>query len=155
MSTIHFYIILFFQLTSSQGGWLDTLTLVSKLLPFQLTSSQGGWRSPRGFLASIWFFNSHPHKEDDCWEITAIYQYLLFNSHPHKEDDGNRIFMWFIALAFQLTSSQGGWLSGQGLVPMLYFFNSHPHKEDDWTFWQDLFLCQLFNSHPHKEDDDK
>ena len=32
---------------------------------FQLTSSQGGWRGNLSYLLRYCFFNSHPHKEDD------------------------------------------------------------------------------------------
>ena len=55
---------------------------------FQLTSSQGGW--PRFFVWPFyhWFFNSHPHKEDDLCNLQCL-----------------KLFLYF-----QLTSSQGGWL---------------------------------------------
>ncbi len=77
-----------FQLTSSQGGWLrrilgnhwvfifSTHILTRRMtvlfiplppqFPFQLTSSQGGWLFILNFCRSFYFFNSHPHKEDDC-----------------------------------------------------------------------------------------
>ena len=76
---------------------------------FQLTSSQGGWLECNLQILSNLFFNSHPHKEDDnvrdinnrfaifsthilTRRMTDSNRYLrlyvkLFNSHPHKEDD--------------------------------------------------------------------
>ena len=78
-------------------------------------------------------------------------------------------------MAFQLTSSQGGWPNWCMTQEKLWTFNSHPHKEDDATFpvfFLAIFIFQLtssqggwlgaslndnlgsaFNSHPHKEDD--
>ena len=40
-------------------------------------------------LNSLWnqFFNSHPHKEDDDYDLEQIRTLKIFNSHPHKEDD--------------------------------------------------------------------
>ena len=121
-----------FQLTSSQGGWLSPvqsphripdfsthiLTRRMTMKPyeafeskvFQLTSSQGGWPSTILFnISLLFFFNSHPHKEDDIIFYPIINKYHIFNSHPHKEDDSESLKTDYITFFFQLTSSQGGW----------------------------------------------
>ena len=76
-----------FQLTSSQGGWryidqendswqdFSTHILTRRMTAwtvrildarfFQLTSSQGGWHRLLKIWHHLYFFNSHPHKEDD------------------------------------------------------------------------------------------
>ena len=54
-----------FQLTSSQGGWQCSLIIWNRYMIFQLTSSQGGWPKKDCWTMERWFFNSHPHKEDD------------------------------------------------------------------------------------------
>ena len=57
---------------------------------------------------------------------------FYFNSHPHKEDDTINMTIFFSNPLFQLTSSQGGW---HNIVITKKSpkrnFNSHPHKEDD------------------------
>ena len=84
--------------------WLTSLDLI-----FQLTSSRRGWRLRRRYRITGWYFNSHPHEEDDGFfyinlhpcvisthiltkrmtMIDSTIQLLLryFNSHPHEEDD--------------------------------------------------------------------
>ena len=54
-----------FQLTSSRRGWLNsTFTFVNTFL-FQLTSSRRGWQCTYSGLYKYYYFNSHPHEEDD------------------------------------------------------------------------------------------
>ena len=81
------------------------------------------------YHSNAYFFNSHPHKEDDGARTGMTVNLNLFNSHPHKEDDvfyggGLRQVSFSthiltrrmtsdkvhtsIDKAFQLTSSQGG-----------------------------------------------
>ena len=76
-----------FQLTSSRGGWqflngcrirpsvisthILTRRMTNKVVEylkvavFQLTSSRGGWRIGNRISIGYWYFNSHPHEEDD------------------------------------------------------------------------------------------
>ena len=77
------------------------------------------------------YFNSHPHKEDDCTQLVT--------SESHWE--------------FQLTSSQGGWHGITWHLTSQRYFNSHPHKEDDDLCIIFIAFPGYFNSHPHKEDD--
>ena len=59
------YPLIFFQLTSSQGGWPgDAISSIIGEI-FQLTSSQGGWLLGQQAPEAEGTFNSHPHKEDD------------------------------------------------------------------------------------------
>ena len=56
-------------------------------IPFQLTSSRRGWHFRDNWTRWMWYFNSHPHEEDD-WFIRISYGLAwYFNSHPHEEDD--------------------------------------------------------------------
>ena len=87
-----------------------------------------------------------------CHNVCDIFKHFFFNSHPHKEDDAvkavsaptvafsthiltRRMTIKFLYrndhIAFQLTSSQGGWRLLLIHLSNMYFFNSHPHKEDD------------------------
>ena len=54
-------------------------------------------------------FNSHPHEEDDNWNISNKCNVRYFNSHPHEEDDS----------------------SSSATAKSFGNFNSHPHEEDD------------------------
>ena len=78
-----------------------------------------------------YYFNSHPHEEDDVPGSHILRIIPYFNSHPHEEDD----------------SSSAAWrLYGR-------YFNSHPHEEDDTGRpWIQSYPGH-FNSHPHEEDD--
>ena len=77
------------------------------------------------------YFNSHPHEEDDGQWGNITGNYGNFNSHPHEEDDGILSFLWktsagisthiltkrmttrlvtlCLSFRFQLTSSRRGW----------------------------------------------
>ena len=50
------------------------------------------------------------------------------------------------SLFFQLTSSQGGWLFLANQKAHLQFFNSHPHKEDD-EVESIVWSCMRFSTH--------
>ena len=98
---------------------------------FQLTSSRRGWLIFFWFYLSIFFyFNSHPHEEDDSVRYNLKRHEVYFNSHPHEEDDCGRggldwddVISTHILtkrmtqsyqllrylLLFQLTSSRRGW----------------------------------------------
>ena len=69
-----------FQLTSSQGGWLSSSNVYQYPSIFQLTSSQGGWLFLTNPKALLQFFNSHPHKEDDCSMCINI-MFFRFSTH--------------------------------------------------------------------------
>ena len=100
---------------------------------FQLTSSRRGWLALSRFLVrSIYYFNSHPHEEDDLNSYgtkprNSISTHILtkrmtatrwnlcrevrdFNSHPHEEDDCFPHPTLPVYRIFQLTSSRRGWL---------------------------------------------
>ena len=79
-----------------------------------------------------WYFNSHPHEEDDCNRCSNVIRIKHFNSHPHEEDDTLFSLYIFIHWLFQLTSSRRGWLRVSSYYYVIHFhFNSHPHEEDD------------------------
>ena len=44
----------------------------------------------RNFTFSHWYFNSHPHEEDDETNENNHSEIGYFNSHPHEEDDSVR-----------------------------------------------------------------
>ena len=99
---------LLFQLTSSQGGWLNTSLSLSGIGTFQLTSSQGGWPRDLENSAKGQIFNSHPHKEDDmgCFPPRLCSD---FSTHilTRRMTEGD--INWQPHKTLQLTSSQGGW----------------------------------------------
>ena len=92
---------------------------------FQLTSSQGGWLwCWLHSLRCIRLFNSHPHKEDDISINFESNPSWFFNSHPHKEDDVADEEFYAYHGVFQLTSSQGGWRIVLN-VKFKYQFSTH------------------------------
>ena len=119
---------------------------------FQLTSSQGGWQRPLIHWRKVSLFNSHPHKEDDRnkRDLSIV---VTFSTHILTRRMTNSCKFGAIGITFQLTSSQGGWLSIGTSERTCKVFNSHPHKEDDGMMNEPSFADSLFNSHPHKEDD--
>ena len=98
-----------------------------------------------------------------------------FNSHPHEEDDRKCLIFYFKTEIFQLTSSRRGWqytlyflfncvnisthiltkrmTSFPRTCQCIHHFNSHPHEEDDYVKTCNLRTLTHFNSHPHEEDD--
>ena len=98
-----------------------------------------------------------------------------FNSHPHEEDDRKCLIFYFKTEIFQLTSSRRGWqytlyflfncvnisthiltkrmTSFPRTCQCIHHFNSHPHEEDDYVKTCNLRTLTYFNSHPHEEDD--
>ena len=90
------YVLRTFQLTSSRRGWqlccargisskcISTHILTkrmtcckwisSNIVAFQLTSSRRGWPYPVTYHLQPWYFNSHPHEEDDpCFFINQCF----------------------------------------------------------------------------------
>ncbi len=147
-------------------------------------------------FAIVKLFNSHPHKEDDFGKpeqlaVIAFSTHILtrrmtmkvlitmrqknFSTHILTRRMTNHLATCTDFFNFQLTSSQGGWLtapinrslisafqltSSQGgwhifhwTVLLHILFNSHPHKEDDNKICLKQQKKKFFNSHPHKEDD--
>ena len=123
-------------------------------LAFQLTSSRRGWPRNVRHAQTIFYFNSHPHEEDDDFHSNDELFTGYFNSHPHEEDD--RLVLatviirknisthiltkrmtfqpWvngIILRLFQLTSSRRGWPDCDRVYQDAKDFNSHPHEEDD------------------------
>ena len=77
-----------FQLTSSRRGWLLNpyyqalgINISTHILTKRMTDSL----FCQDFF--VFYFNSHPHEEDD--NISCFVRWLreYFNSHPHEEDD--------------------------------------------------------------------
>ena len=99
-----------FQLTSSRRGWLWFQKHTTAKQTFQLTSSRRGWRCNFPLRAvPLWYFNSHPHEEDDQLRDYFSCSQTHFNSHPHEEDDEYTAKIMSMFLTFQLTSSRRGW----------------------------------------------
>ena len=123
-----------FQLTASQGGWRSVVGQKVNMTSFQLTASQGGWHiSP---IKPIWrsYFNSQPHKEADVLSIIlGLRSMLNFNSQPHKEADVQSSHVYSELIIFQLTASQGGWLTGSLHLNRLYIFQLTA-SQGGWQF---------------------
>ena len=77
-----------FQLTSSQGGWRASPTVPSVLSIFQLTSSQGGWPAGNNGIIEANRFQLTSSQGGWLFSSERITYIFYFNSHPHKEDDG-------------------------------------------------------------------
>ena len=124
----------FFQLTSSQGGWRIFSSPSFPYITFQLTSSQGGWRFTKLPLTGHWDLSTHILTRR--MTIFDAFTWLLFGLSTHILT--RRMTAWtlisFDRWAFQLTSSQGGWLDNYVLLLHVQAFNSHPHKEDDSAY---------------------
>ena len=91
---------------------------------FQLTSSQGGWQCTI-IATKGWYrlFNSHPHKEDDQF-LTWPLVLRLFSTHILTRRMTSSRLDTLEQLAFQLTSSQGGWLASK-IKQLLPLFSTH------------------------------
>ena len=144
MTIIRDYMLLF-QLTASQGGWLEWVAWYVDAGVFQLTASQGGWHHVHRILCI--------HSDISTHSLTR----RLTTSEASKP----RRF------AFQLTASQGGWrtvvpcvfrtddISTHSLTRRLtdissmiskvhHNFNSQPHKEADDSFLWVTFIFDVF-----------
>ena len=143
---------------------------------FQLTSSRRGWPRCRKLFMQVWYFNSHPHEEDDlvCCErlldilisthiltkrmtssrfrISTLSEY--FNSHPHEEDDDRAIGL----VNKQVISTHI--LTKRMTVSFAIFLSSISFQlTSSRRGWRIHIIClpvsRYFNSHPHEEDDKK
>ena len=120
---------------------------------FQLTSSRRGWRWCCRQCSKSWYFNSHPHEEDDWLSLLMKLSFCYFNSHPHEEDDGYLKCMTDIGTIFQLTSSRRGWLEHLTKKMRLGEFQLTSSRRG-WRNWtEEVSAANYFNSHPHEEDD--
>ena len=100
---------------------------------FQLTSSRRGWLlnpyyQALGINISTHILTKRMTDSLFCQDFFVFY----FNSHPHEEDDKNRKFYERGLVSFQLTSSRRGWRDFHSYDELFTgYFNSHPHEEDD------------------------
>ena len=152
-----------FQLTSSWGGWRQTVWQHLKETLFQLTSSRGGWRTSH-ILTRRMTAQRTPCIASLAFQLTSSrggwrYMYFrhrqrpYFNSHPHEEDDllYDNVFMIF--WIFQLTSSRGGWRIAVLSITSVFVFQLTSSR-GGWLFCTRPTPHQnYFNSHPHEEDD--
>ena len=99
---------------------------------FQLTSSRRGWRCKRWFLGDGMIISTHilTKRMTEWWKQWLCWNWY-FNSHPHEEDDGspkpagsNIIISTHILTKRMTVISVFHWVSTN-------HFNSHPHEEDD------------------------
>ena len=112
---------------STAFGRLYNLALV-----FQLTTSQGGRLNTCSFYTSYKYFNSRPRKEVDIylaeWEdVEKLFQLTT--------SQGGRPWNQLARKAsnlFQLTTSQGGRQHEPVPCCIFLYFNSRPRKEVDW-----------------------
>ena len=126
-----------FQLTSPRGGWHSADLPNTTHGIFQLTSSRGGWQWCMLLLMKKMYFNSHPHKEDDV-VADIIGSNVLISTHILTRRMTTAGVNLIFQLAFQLTSSQGGWRGN-------FSFGSDQLKLFQLTSsrggWQDYLLC--------------
>ena len=132
----------------------------SKLTPtisgaFQLTSSRRGWPYTSIFNILIkYYFNSHPHEEDDFLGKTNkgntnISTHILTK---RMTESNYYVFKYWSISTHILTKRMTNFVELKNLV--FDYFNSHPHEEDDCHNTLSPFLLySYFNSHPHEEDD--
>ena len=143
-----------FQLTASQGGWRSLRSCCNWLSVFQLTASQGGWRN--------WYNNRKWRKRISTHSLTrrlTIFVYLTyiihhyFNSQPHKEADQYSV----IVVCFNC-------ISIHSLTRRLTSFESETNANIDisthsltrrltGTLTVNSTAGSNFNSQPHKEAD--
>ena len=155
-----------FQLTSSRRGWrmvswvecpknkISTHILTKRMtksvnsgcafITFQLTSSRRGWLQQYQFRVHLWYFNSHPHEEDDDTVNVNSLLHQYFNSHPHEEDDLLHIFL-LPGLCNISTHILTKRMTADGASSSWPFhhFNSHPHEEDDWKLVLSIHICSI------------
>ena len=144
---------------------------------FQLTSSRRGWLlnpyyQALGINISTHILTKRMTDSLFCQDFFVFY----FNSHPHEEDDKNRKFYerglvsfqltssrrgWRVKdvetvnqLIFQLTSSRRGWqhLLFRTVAQGIFQLTSSRRGWRDFHSYDELFTG-YFNSHPHEEDD--
>ena len=121
---------------------------------FQLTSSRRGWQKVLNYIGAEWYFNSHPHEEDDLTRVTDTAKDWYFNSHPHEEDDRDRGRSGTGDCHFNSHPHEEDDENKDSQWCMEGHFNSHPHEEDDVLVFYKPAILVYFNSHPHEEDDE-
>ena len=122
---------------------------------FQLTSSRRGWLlnpyyQALGINISTHILTKRMTDSLFCQDFFVFY----FNSHPHEEDDKNRKFYERGLVSFQLTSSRRGWqhLLFRTVAQGIFQLTSSRRGWRDFHSYDELFTG-YFNSHPHEEDD--
>ena len=100
---------------------------------FQLTSSRRGWQKVLNYIGAEWYFNSHPHEEDDHLKRTYKEKRYISTHILTKRMTKAIEKIPYFGL-FQLTSSRRGWRFSKILALIAVHFNSHPHEEDDDVF---------------------
>ena len=143
---------------------------------FQLTSSRRGWRDCTNASKCNYYFNSHPHEEDDAAESGSSYFAFIISTHIlTKRMTPSGIFHKSAGI-FQLTSSRRGWrqflekcycicyisthiltkrMTAGAFYPIKQFFISTHILTKRMTnpFLSPTYQPSNFNSHPHEEDD--
>ena len=104
---------LIFQLTASQGGWLDDVNGNAFLIDFNSQPHKEADGDILDNMRRLEDFNSQPHKEADSPQHSTHFRVLHFNSQPHKEADASV-----------------GRVQGKH-----EYFNSQPHKEADMGWY--------------------
>ena len=142
-----------FQLTASQGGWRSLRSCCNWLSVFQLTASQGGWRN--------WYNNRKWRKRISTHSLTrrlTIFVYLTyiihhyFNSQPHKEaDQYSVIVVCFNCISIHSLTRR---LTKMTERSALYHAFQLTASQGGWP-WIGLLKNGIthFNSQPHKEAD--
>ena len=122
---------------------------------FQLTSSRRGWLlnpyyQALGINISTHILTKRMTDSLFCQDFFVFY----FNSHPHEEDDKNRKFYERGLVSFQLTSSRRGWRvkDVETVNQLIFQLTSSRRGWRDFHSYDELFTG-YFNSHPHEEDD--
>ena len=128
------------------------LALMVEGKTFQLTSSRRGWQKVLNYIGAEWYFNSHPHEEDDHLKRTYKEKRYISTHILTKRMTKAIEKIPYFGL-FQLTSSRRGWRFSKILALIAVHFNSHPHEEDDQVEMATRYMTLHFNSHPHEEDD--
>ena len=126
-----------FQLTSSRRGWLTQQVNSITEDAFQLTSSRRGWHCNLRFCFGSFYFNSHPHEEDDnvsrflnpslyisthilTKRMTKMFVYIISSTSISTHILTKRMTVSYhlgkVPLLFQLTSSRRGWPYFSGFV---------------------------------------
>ena len=100
------------------------------------------------------YFNSHPHEEDDD-------SLRLLNCHADISTHILTKRMTITAVFFQKTTDISTHILTKRMTYCLMmnssvstYFNSHPHEEDDNNPDGGNSVRRYFNSHPHEEDDE-
>ena len=98
-----------FQLTASQGGWLEEAFRGGDTHAFQLTASQGGWRL-MAYAMNWWIeISTHSLTRRLTAYIDVYYRQKIISTHSLTRRLTTMLMVMLSYLLFQLTASQGGW----------------------------------------------